>query len=95
MKRMINYCVVGGCETVLSTMEWDQENPEFTLYETIGDRCEDCIKEQEGPKPQIKFSPPRFGVEAVAKEDDFQTLMAKRKIENRKKSGKGAPRGGR
>jgi len=95
MKRSIIYCCVGGCETVLGTMEWDLENQEFTLYECVGDQCQACKDEQSKPKPMQKFTAPRFGATQVTAPNDFDTMMAKRKLENRKASGKGPGRGGR
>lgn len=95
MKRLIVFCVVGGCENVQWTMEWDTENPEFTLYEGVGDMCEACKDEQSKPKPPQKFTAPKFGSTNVTAPNEFSDMMAKRKLENRKASGKGPGRGNR
>ena len=75
-------------------MEWDKENPEFELIETTGaiDGHEMCEKCRNQPKTIVPLTKPvRFGEE---KTENFDEMMAKRKLENRKKSGKGPPRGG-
>ena len=95
MKRMLVLCMTPSCTTVLWSMEWDKENPGFELIETTGaiDGHEMCAKCRNQPKtPVILPTPPvRFGEE---KTENFEEMMAKRKLENRKKSGKGPPRGG-
>lgn len=94
MKRMLVLCINTTCTAILWSMEWDLENPEFTLIETTGaiDHHEACEKCRNQPKPKpIPIKPVRFGEENT---DDFQKMMAKRKLEDRKKSGKGPPRGG-
>ena len=96
MKRMLVLCMTPECSTVLWSMEWDKENPEFELIETTGayDGHELCEKCRNAPKPVLTLltKPVRFGEE---KAEDFQAMMAKRKLENRKASGKGAGRGNR
>ena len=95
MKRMIVYCCVGGCENVLDVTDSDVENPEFTLYECVGDQCQECKDAQSKPKPTPKFNNPKFGHTNVTATSDFETMMAKRKLENRTASGKGAGRANR
>ena len=96
MKRMLVLCMTPVCSAVLWSMEWDNDNPEFQLIETTGahDYHEMCEKCRDATKPILTLptKPIRFGEE---KTEDFQAMMAKRKIENRKKSGKGAGRNGR
>lgn len=92
MKQMIVFCCKYTCLTVLWTMEWDTDNSDYTKYETVGELCDHC-KEEEKSRP--KFTPIRTGVTSVTAPNDFETMMTKRKIENRKASGKGPGRGGR
>ena len=98
MKRMLVMCMTPECSAVLWSMEWDKENPEFELIETTGacdghELCEKCRNSLE--KKVVKFEPIRFGAKQVDNTESFDDMMAKRKIENRKKSGKGPGRGGR
>ena len=99
MKRMLVLCLTPKCTNVLWSMEWDKENPEFTLIETTGgiDDCEFCEKCQEEMKKKTppKFNNPKFGHTNVTAPNDFEAMMAKRKLENRKASGKGAGRANR
>ena len=97
MKRMLVLCMTPICTSVLWSMEWDLENPEFTLIETTGacdgyELCEKCRKELEAKPKFVNTKPVRFGEE---KTEDFQTMMNKRKLEARKASGKGPGRGNR
>lgn len=98
MKRMLVLCMTPSCDHVLWSMEWDKENPEFELIETTGgyddhELCEKCRMSLE--KKVVKFEPIRFGAKQVDNTESFDDMMAKRKIENRKKSGKGGSRANR
>ena len=97
MKRMLVYCITPGCNHVHWSMEWNMENPEFTLIETTGaidghELCEKCRKELENKPVFNNPKPIRFGEENT---ENFDDMMAKRKLEARKKSGKGPGRGNR
>lgn len=92
MSRIVIVCLSWLCDNTLYVIVTEEGDKKYELCG--GELCKECQDEQDAPK-KVKFDPPRFGQTTVSKPDDFSDMMAKRKIDNRKKSGKGPGRGNR
>jgi len=93
MSKISIVCLSWLCTETLSVVIIDDGEMKHS-EQCGGELCRDCAQELEAPKA-VKFNTPRIGEVSVQKPSDFNEMMAKRKMENRKASGKGPPRGGR
>ena len=78
MKRIVCTCCCGATSW---SMEWDHDNPEFTLYEGISDDCGSC-NSNDRFKREFKREKPVI-VHKDEDTSDFDAFMARRKEQGR------------
>jgi len=95
MSKLVTLCLAISCNNIVDViLTEDGENK--TIEAVSGTLCKSCQAKEEAEKHTKKtFDTPRIREKKVEDSSDFNEMMKKRKLEARKKSGKGAPRGNR